>query len=216
MSALFDLHFVLRARSAWAGVAADVNVFTALFPSIEDQTLLTGAFANLAPDGDADHLEIRPGYSPQDPARLPMIIVTLGEEPADDQPLGLRTGYLGDGVDGEGILLRQNVTAHIMTSQAITTRLLHAAFMGQMLAQRGWFATNGYVGFEYAGGGDFSPSQDFMPEYLGAYGRIQRWTTLAHADFAELAATHKTGVVASTDQTVGDTVGGVAAVQQIG
>lgn len=216
MSALFDLHWVLQARSVWSTLAADVDAFKALFPEVDDEAILEMAHGVMAPAGNAAHMEFRPGYTPNDPGKLPIVIVTLNEEPIEEQALGHRTGSLGGGKVGEGFIVRQSITAHLMTSNAIATRLLHVALMGAMMAHRHWFDARGYIDMEYGGASDFSPSHDFMPEYLGAFGRTQRWSARAHVDFKTIAATPKSVVAASADMVDGDTFGGVVAVQQIG
>lgn len=214
MSDLFDIHFELRLRAAWATVAATVDTFKAQFPSIEDQSILADAYAALAPGGDITALDVRPGYTSTDRAKLPAVIITMDESPVEDQPLGYATGALGDGEDGEGILLRQTLTVYVVASHPVAARLLYGALRNALLAEHRWFYAQGYRGFQFEGGGGFTPSQDWMPEYLGAFGRTQRWSALAHADFGVVAASHNSGVVASTDLSVGGTVGGVTAVQQ--
>ena len=209
----FDVHCALVLQDGWAALtASDGAAFRALFPGVGDD-ITTEWLNELAPTVDGARnqygLEIRTAFVPEQ-TTLPFIVIQYLDEPEDEAPLGYLTMSKTESGRKHGMLLRQTAQIHIMTPHPELTRCLHVSILAIMLSNRDFFVSNGYCDLEYQGGGDLQAQQDLMPEFLGAYVRTQRYT--ARADFDVTISTtlesHKV-LVASADQVIGGTVGGV-------
>ena len=67
----------------------------------------------------------------------------------------------------------------------------------------------GYHDLEYLGGGDLSVEEELMPNYLGAYVRVQRWASRGTIESTVVPTAGKPVLVASKDVTVDGNLGGI-------
>ena len=216
MVGFFDLHVALTLQKGWAAISTNQAAWRGLFPGIAD-SLKDEWRAKLAPGDDATHLEVRPSFVPEQ-TRLPCVVVQYNDEPEDTAPINYFGGtynpnnsnLLSNQLDRTVCLLvRQFVRFHIYTEHPETTRALHIAVLQIMLQNRKVLYDLGYHDLEYLGGGDLSVEEELMPNYLGAYVRVQRWASRGTIESTVVPTAGKPVLVASKDVTVDGNLGGI-------
>ena len=216
MAGFFDLHVALSLQKGWASVATDQAKWRALFPEISSG-LADEWRAKLAPSDDAGHLEVRPAFVPEQ-SKFPCVVVQYNDEPEDTAPINYFGGrynpsdssFLADQKDRlVALLVRQFVRIHIFTDHPETTRAMHIAVLQIMLQNRDVLYDLGYHDLEYLGGGDLTVEEDLMPNFLGAYVRVQRWAARGTIESTLVPVAGKPVLVASTDITVDGNLGGI-------
>jgi hypothetical protein len=216
VAGFFDLHVALSLQKGWASVVTDQAKWRALFPEIASG-LADEWRAKLAPSDDASHLEVRPAFVPEQ-AKFPCVVVQYNDEPEDTAPINYFGGrynpsdssLLADQLDRSvALLVRQFVRLHIFTDHPETTRAMHIAVLQIMLQNRDVLYDLGYHDLEYLGGGDLTVEEDLMPNFLGAYVRVQRWAARGTIESTLVPVAGKPVLVASTDITVDGNLGGI-------
>lgn len=216
MAGFFDLHVALALQKGWASVCTSQEKWRALFPEIAN-SLADEWRAKLAPSDDAGHLEVRPAFVPEQ-TKLPCIVVQYNDEPEDTAPINYFGGtynpnnsqLLADHKERTvALLVRQFARLHIYTEHPETTRAMHIAVLQIMLQNRKVLYDLGYHDLEYLGGGDLTVEEELMPNYLGAYVRVQRWAARGTIESTLVPIAGKPVLVASTDITVDGNVGGI-------
>ncbi len=215
MAGFFDLHVALTLQKGWASVCTDQSKWRGLFPEIAN-SLADEWRAKLAPNDDAGHLEVRPAFVPEQ-TKLPCVVVQYNDEPEDTAPINYFGGtynptdssILADQRDRSvALLVRQFVRLHIFTNHPETTRAMHVALLQIMLRNRDVLYDLGYHDLEYLGGGDLTVEEDLMPNYLGAYVRVQRWASRGTIESTLVPTAGKPVLVASKDIEISDNLFG--------
>jgi hypothetical protein len=220
---LFDWHVLGILSRTWRELlATDPARFVRLFASgdgteVVPQSVLESWHAELTRGATQAErtafVRFTMAYSPNAP-QVPQVVIAGGDSPAENQPLGQAGPVDADGNKTYTMLVREQVSAEIITHHPDLTRALHVVIQRILMSQSDDFARLGYHGPFYLGADDLMPSEDLMP---GAalipqiFIRRQRWYSIAQRLWRGGTVSSKPHHVYAADVTVDGVVGGVSA-----
>jgi hypothetical protein len=216
VAGFFDLHVALTISKGWASIVSNETKWRSLFPNLP--TAMADEWrAKLAPGGDTTHLEIRPSFVPEQ-TKLPCIVIQYQDEPEESAPMNYWGGVHNPTDSGEAseinnrlvtLMVQMFARVHIFAEHPELTRALHIAVINILLSNRSVLYNVGYHDLEYQGGGDLAVEEELMPNFLGAYIRVQRWSARGTLEYVENPIAGKPVHVYSDDTEVDGHFGGI-------
>lgn len=209
---MFDMFVIRHLRDAWLDLTATSQDFSRIFSGFTIGTagnwssIIDEWYAALSPP---DLVKFRTAYN-LDAQQFPQVVVTLEEEPLDEQPLGFDFGRTVT-EQSFGMYLRQTAVCRVFAQHAEHVRVLHEFVRQSMMLGVAAFARAGFCGLQFEGGSDLQPSAEDMPELLGISIRTQRWTTSFSPQVTQEHGGIKPAFVHADDITIGGVRGGVVA-----
>jgi hypothetical protein len=206
---VFDMFVTRHLRTKWALFTGSEAEFAKIFlgTPLDDgnwDSVIKEWYDALS---QPDLVQFRTAYN-LDAVQFPQVIVTLEEEPLDQQPLGFDFGRTST-EQRYGMYLRQTAVIRVFAQHAEHVRVLHEFARQIMMLGLNAFARAGFCGLQFESGSDLTPSAEDMPELLGISVRTQRWTTSYSPQVSQSHAAAKTVFVHADDVTIDGNQGGV-------
>lgn len=180
MAGVFDLHTIMVLQDQWeTRFGASLASFSEPFQGMVSDSILNEWYTELK----SKPISFRPGFVADKPG-IPQVVIQLNDEPVEEQPLSFFAGNTGSGSSIKGvysILVKEQVTCTIFTEYPEITRALYVVVRASMMAAHPFWIRAGYASVGYEGGGDLTLDDQMIPEDMGYYTRVQRWSAMSES-----------------------------------
>lgn len=213
---MFDLFVQRFLRNAWVSTySTDFDEFKRLFNGINMAGNIESIFHEwFTALSRTDYVVFRTAYN-LDAKQHPQVIVSLAEEPSELQPLGFYAEVADSGDTVFSTLVNQTAVVKIYGDTAEHVRVLHEFVRQAMMTSVRYFHNIGFTGVSYQSGADLEPDPEIMPELLGVYVRVQRWSTIFDASVTQAPGTTIDEIfVHTTDVTIDGITGGISPLEE--
>lgn len=180
MAGVFDLHTIMVLQDQWeTRFGASLASFSEPFQGMVSDSILNEWYTELK----SKPISFRPGFVADKPG-IPQVVIQLNDEPVEEQPLAFFAGNTGSGSNIkaiQSILVKEQVTCTIFTEYPEITRALYVVVRASMMAAHPFWIRAGYAAVAYEGGGDLTLDDQMIPEDMGYYTRVQRWSAMSES-----------------------------------
>ena len=178
MAGVFDLHCIMVLQDQWeTRFSASLAAFSEPFQGMVGDDILQEWYTELT----SKPISFRPAFVSDKPG-IPQVVVRMGDEPVEEQPMAFFGGNTGTGDSIKAIqtiLVKEQVTCTMFTDFPEITRALYVIVRASMMAAHPFWLRAGYASLSYEGGGDLMLDDQMIPEEMGYYTRVQRWSAMS-------------------------------------
>lgn len=178
MAGVFDLHAIMVLQDQWnTRFGSSLSSFSEPFQGMVGDSVLSQWYTKLT----SRPISFRPAFVTDKPS-IPQVVVHLNDEPVEEQPLAFFAGNTGSASNIKGIqsiLVKEQVTCTIFSDFPEITRALYVIVRASMMAAHPFWLRAGYASISYDGGGDLMLDDQMIPEEMGYYTRVQRWSAMS-------------------------------------
>ena len=199
MAGVFDLHTIMVLQDQWSTrFGSSLSSFSEPFQGMVSDAILSEYYTELS----SKPISFRPAYVSEKPG-IPQVVVHLNDEPVEEQFLSYFAGNTGTGSNikaTQSLLLKEQVTCTIFTDYPEITRALYVIVRASMIAAHPFWLRAGYASLSYDGGGDLMLDDQMIPEEMGYYTRVQRWSAMSETQITTTETfEHKNVMVLAID-----------------